>query len=75
MGLHIYIDDGKGDEMPAKSKAQLRAMAVAMHNPGKLFARNKGLAEMDKKDLRDFAGTKEKGLPEKLGDWKRRKGK
>jgi hypothetical protein len=55
--------------MPAKSKAQRRAMAIAKHHPDELFKRNKGLKKMKKKDLSEFASTKEKGLPKK----KRRK--
>ena len=51
--------------MPAKSKAQRRAMAIAEHHPSKLYKRNKGLKKMSKAQLRDFAETKEKGLPKK----------
>ena len=53
--------------MPAKSRAQRDAMSIAEHEPSKLYARNKGLAKMSKKDLHDFASTKEKGLPKKVG--------
>lgn len=53
--------------MPAKSKAQRRAMAIAEHEPGKLYARNKGLKKMGKEELSDWASTKEKGLPKKKG--------
>ena len=49
--------------MPAKSKAQRRLMAIAEHHPEKLFARNKGVAKMSKKELHKFASTPEKGLP------------
>ena len=51
--------------MPAKSVAQRRAIAIAEHEPGKLYARNKGLLSMDKSDMHDFAASKEKGLPMK----------
>lgn len=51
--------------MPAKSKSQRRAMAIAEHNPSKLYKRNKGLKKMSKSQLHDFAKTKEKGLPKK----------
>ena len=51
--------------MPAKSKAQRRAMAIAEHHPEKLLKKNKGLADMSKSDLKDFASTKEKKLPKK----------
>lgn len=48
--------------MPATSKAQRRAMAIAEHHPGEIYARNKGLLKMTKSQLHDFASTKEKGL-------------
>jgi hypothetical protein len=51
--------------MPAKSKAQQQVMAIALHSPSKLYAKNKGLAKMSKSDLKEFAETKRKGLPEK----------
>ena len=49
--------------MPAKSKAQRRAMAVAQHAPQKLYAKNKGLLQMTKGQLHEYAATKEKKLP------------
>ena len=49
--------------MPAKSKAQRVAMAIAEHHPDQLYARNAGLAKMTQSQLHDFASTKEKGLP------------
>jgi len=57
--IHCEVD------MPAKSKAQRQAMAIAEHHPEKLYARNKGLKEMSKEQLHEFAATKEKGLPKK----------
>jgi len=51
--------------MPAKSKAQRKAMAIAKHHPEKLYKRNRGLKKMFKKELHDYASTKEKGLPKK----------
>jgi len=51
--------------MPAKSKKQRRAMAIAEHHPEKLYKRNRGLKKMSKSDLHDYATTKEKGLPKK----------
>ena len=50
--------------MSAESKAQRTAMAIALHHPEQLNPENKGLADMSKKDLHDFASTPEKGLPE-----------
>lgn len=63
--------------MPAKSKAQRQATAIAEHHPEKLYARNKGLKEMSKEQLHEFATTKEKGLPKKKKKFrvKRRKKK
>jgi len=52
--------------MPAKSDAQRKAMQIAEHEPGKLFERNKGLKQMSKGQLHDFASTKGK-LPTKKG--------
>jgi hypothetical protein len=49
--------------MPAVSKAQRTAMAIAEHHPEDLYERNKGLADMSHKDLHDFASTPEKHLP------------
>jgi len=49
--------------MPAKSKKQRRAMAIAEHHPEKLYARNKDLAKMSKGQLRDYSTTSEKKLP------------
>ncbi len=50
--------------MPATSKKQQQAMAIAEHHPEKLFSRNKRLAKMNKENLHDFASTPRKGLPE-----------
>ncbi|HZS43345.1 MAG TPA: DUF3008 domain-containing protein [Candidatus Paceibacterota bacterium] len=49
--------------MPAVSRAQQAAMAIAEHEPEKLYERNKGLLEMSKKQLHDFAATSRKHLP------------
>ena len=49
--------------MPAKSKAQQAAMAIAEHEPGKLYAENAGMLKMKKSQLHDFAVTKTKNLP------------
>ena len=50
--------------MPAKSKAQRIAAAIAEHHPEQLYARNKGLAQMTRTQQHHFAATKEKGLPQ-----------
>jgi hypothetical protein len=52
--------------MPAKSKAQQKAMAIAEHQPKKLYKRNKSLLKMTKNQLHDFASTKTKGLPKRV---------
>lgn len=51
--------------MPAVSKKQRRAMAIAKHHPGKLYKRNRGLLGMSQEQLHEFASTKEKKLPKK----------
>jgi hypothetical protein len=52
--------------MPAVSEAQRTAMAIAEHNPGKLYARNRGLLKMSKPKLSEFASTKSNGLPRRV---------
>lgn len=49
--------------MPAESQAQQRMMAIAEHDPGKLYARNRGVLKMNMSQLHDFAATGRKGLP------------
>lgn len=51
--------------MPAKSKKQRKMMAIAEHHPEKLYKRNKPAAKMTKKQLHEYASTKEKRLPKK----------
>jgi len=52
--------------MPAKSKNQRVAAAIALNNPSKLYKRNKGMKDMSKEDLEDFA-KKPKGKAKKKG--------
>ena len=52
--------------MPATSKAQRKLMAIAEHNPGEVYAKNRGVLDMDKGQLSDFASTKEKNLPKRV---------
>ena len=59
--------------MPAESKAQGIAMAIAEHHPEDLYARNKGLAKMSHKDLHDFASTPHKNLPYHVAHTARKK--
>jgi hypothetical protein len=49
--------------MPAVSKAQRTAIAIAEHHPDQLYERNKGLLKMSKSSMHDFAATPSKGLP------------
>ena len=51
--------------MPAKSKAQQRLMAMALHSPEKVRGKNRDVLKMSKDDLGDYASTKRKGLPTK----------
>jgi hypothetical protein len=59
--------------MPAKSVAQRQAIAIAEHHPEDLYERNKGLLDMKKSDMHDFASTSEKGLPSYAHAHKERK--
>jgi hypothetical protein len=52
--------------MPSVSAAQQIVMAIAEHNPKKLYKRNKGLLKMSHQQLHDFAATKRSGLPRKV---------
>ena len=49
--------------MPARSRSQQEAIAIALHEPQKLYKRNQGLRGMAKSDMHDFAATPTKGLP------------
>lgn len=59
--------------MPAESKKQRRMMAIAKHHPEQLYERNKGVLKMSRKQLHDFASTKERGLVAKKGRGMRRR--
>jgi len=50
--------------MPAKSKRQQIAMAIAKHHPSKLYKRNRAIKKMTKQQLHEYASTKRKNLPE-----------
>jgi hypothetical protein len=52
--------------MPAVSKSQQIAMAIAEHQPKKLYKKNRGLLKMSHEQLHDFASTPRKGLPKKV---------
>jgi hypothetical protein len=51
--------------MPSVSQDQQKAMAIAEHDPSKLYKRNKGLLGMNHQQLHAFAATPTKGLPKK----------
>lgn len=53
--------------MPAVSKKQQAAMAIAEHDPGKLLKRNRGLLSLSHEQLHDFAATPRAGLPSSAG--------
>ena len=57
--------------MPAVSKKQRKAMAIAEHHPEELYSRNKSLLGMSHDQLHDFAATSEKDLPEKKGPFRK----
>lgn len=51
--------------MPATSRVQRIATAIAEHHPEQLYARNRGLLNMSHSQLHDFAATPETDLPER----------
>ena len=53
--------------MPSVSKKQQMVMAIAEHQPGKLYKRNRGLLAMGKNKLHDYSATPRKGLPHTAG--------
>lgn len=44
--------------MPAVSEEQRRLFAIAEHNPEKLYKKNRGLLNLGRKKLHEFASTK-----------------
>lgn len=58
--------------MPATSVAMRRLMALAEHHPEKVSKENRGVLRMTKTQLRDFARTKEKGLPGHVDERRKR---
>lgn len=57
--------------MPARSQAQQQLMAIALHSPGKVKKKNRGILKMSGIALREFAETPLKGLPYKKKKKKR----
>lgn len=56
--------------MPAKSQAQQRLMAMALHNPDAIHAENRGVMKLSKEEMKKYASTKSKSLPKKKGKGK-----
>ena len=54
--------------MPAVSRNQQVAAAIAEHHPDKLYKRNRGLLEMEHDDLHEYASTKRRRLPQRARD-------
>src|SRR5262245_62151449 len=52
--------------MPAVSRNQRIAAAIAAHHPEQLYARNKGFAKLTLRQLHEFAATHTKGLPRRV---------
>ena len=44
--------------MPSESRAQQQAMAIAEHDPKKLYKRNRAMKKMTRKQQHEFAATK-----------------
>ena len=53
--------------MPATSEKQRELMAIAEHNPSKLYAKNRGVLKMSHQQLHDFAATKGLKKMDKMG--------
>ena len=64
--------------MPATSIKQQQMMAIAEHQPDKLYKKNKKVLGMSHQQLHDFASTKKSEMPdadEKVQKAKRFRGK
>lgn len=59
--------------MPAISRNQQIAMAIAEHNPARLNKKNRGLLKMSHEQLHDFAATSRSGLPRSVAKAKGKK--
>jgi hypothetical protein len=46
--------------MPAVSEKQRKMMAIALHQPGKLYQRNRSALSMSDRQLREFSRKKKK---------------
>jgi hypothetical protein len=52
--------------MPSHSQVQQIAMAIAEHNPKKLYKRNRDLLKISKEKLSEFASTPRSGLVRRI---------
>ena len=59
--------------MPARSRNQQIAIAIAEHNPEKLYKRNRGMLGMTHKQMHEFASTPRSGLPKTINRSKQNK--
>jgi hypothetical protein len=57
--------------MPSRSQVQQIAMAIAEHQPSKLYKRNRGLLKMSKEKLSEFASTPRSGLVKRISEKKK----
>ena len=53
--------------MPATSEKQRRLFAIAEHHPEQLYSRNRRLASLSRKTLREFASTRLGPTPVRAG--------
>ena len=66
--------NGRGVRVPARSRFQRKAAAIAKHHSEQLYPRNRGLLSMNLSDLAHYASTPEQGLPKHVKKKKRRRG-
>ena len=59
--------------MPSASQVQQITMAIAEHNPSKLYKKNRGLKKMSHTQLHDFASTPRNGLVRRIGEQRKSK--
>lgn len=60
-----HVTTKRRTPMPARSKDQQEAMAIAEHAPEKLYKRNRGLLKMTTAELHEYVATPRRGLPER----------
>lgn len=59
--------------MPAVSREQRQAMAIAEHEPEKLYKKNRGLLKMSKEQLHDYTNTTDEEIRKQKQNTIRRK--